>query len=179
MGNLWVCGTQPIPVPTGTLTHLPTGQFLCVTAGMGIVKGSLRISFVNVHTIGQYNPIPSSSSLSPSTSARVPTAKTSESITKPIKPHNPKHINTQVDCTESWLQTCDKMRHPQLNTHSMSTDVATRNIMSKLYLDSWKEQDTPGIIRQSNAIHERCRYITECLCHHINTSFKVSRSVLR
>ena len=139
MGNPWVCGTQPIPIPAGTLTCIPTGQCLWITLGMGIVKGSLRISFVNVHYRSIWShPSPSLSSLSPPTSARVPTAKTSESITKPIKLHNPKHTNAQVDCLESWLQTWDKMRHPWLNTCSTSTDVATRN-MSKL---SWKLKRT-------------------------------------
>ena len=128
MGNPQVHGTQPVPVPTDTLTHVPAGQCLQVAMGTGIVKGSPKILFVNVHYKSiQSHPTLSSSSSSPSTSAREPTAKMSESITRPLKLQDLRHINAWVDCTESWLWTWDKTRHSQLNTHSMSTDVATRN----------------------------------------------------
>ena len=105
-GNPRVRGTQPIPVPADTLTRVPAGQCVQVAAGTGIVKGSPRILFVDVHYKSiQSHPTPSSSSSSPSTSAREPTAKTSESITRPFKLQDPRHINAWVDCAESRLRT--------------------------------------------------------------------------
>src|ERR1700733_11277856 len=99
---------DPYPYPQVPIPANPR-VFTMGHGGYGYSERVTAISIVDedhrFYNIIRSQPSSSSSSSSPSTSSSTPTARTSESFTRPSKLHDPKQINARVDCAESRLRT--------------------------------------------------------------------------